>query len=186
VAIYIGALLFGGLLILASLVGAGDHPVDVHGAGSADPHAGGHGNALLAAILGVRFWSFAAAFFGVTGLVLRVVGGTALRASAPLVGAVVGAAAGFGASWFFRKMTRESVGRVVDAGALVGREGRLLLPVAHPQQGKVRLAQPAGGHLDLVAEAGAGEALVAGDEVIIVEVRGNVAVVTRAPATRNS
>ena len=182
-AIYIGALLFGGVLIIASIFGAGEHAVDVHSGDVTDPHAEGSGNALLAALVGIRFWSFGAAFFGLTGLLLRALGAAALAAP---VGAVVGAAAGFTASLLFRKMTRESVGRVSDVGALVGREGRLLLPVARAQQGKVRVAQPGGGHMDLVASVNGGddEALAAGDEVIVVEVRGTVAIVTRAPATR--
>jgi hypothetical protein len=179
---YIAALLFGGLLILASIFGAGEHDVDVHSGDVSDPHAES-GHVLLAALFGIRFWSFGAAFFGLTGLLLRVSGAGALAAP---VGAVVGAAAGFSASLLFRKMTRESVGRVGDAGALVGREGRLLLPVAPGQQGKVRVAQPGGGHVDLVASVNGGdEALAAGAEVIVVEVRGTVAVVTRAPAMRS-
>jgi membrane protein implicated in regulation of membrane protease activity len=183
VAIYIGALLFGGVLILASIFGAGEHSVDVHSGDVSDPHAEGSGNALLAALIGIRFWSFGAAFFGLTGLLLRVSGAATLAAP---VGAVVGAAAGFTASLLFRKMTREAVGRVGDASTLVGREGRLLLPVARTQQGKVRVAQPGGGHMDLVAAVNGGddEALAAGDEVIVVEVRGTVAIVTRAPGAR--
>lgn len=183
VAIYVGALLFGGVLIVASLVGAGDHPVGGHVGAGADPHAGG-GNAVLAALLGVRFWSFGAAFFGVTALLLHAVGGAALRAAAPLVSAAVGVGAGFAASLFFRSMTRASVGRVGEASALVGREGKLLLPVSRAQPGKVRLAQPPGGQLDLVAETSDDDALPAGAEVLVVELRGTVAVVTRGPATR--
>ena len=79
-------------------------------------------------------------------------------------------------------MSRESVGRVADAGSLVGRVGKLLLPVARDQQGKVRVAQPAGGHVDLVAASDDAEALTAGADVIVVEVRGTIAVVSRAPA----
>ena len=182
VAIYIGALLFGGVLIGAAAFGAGDHPVDGFAAHAADPHAEGSTHGQLIALFGLRFWSFATAFFGITGLLLRmagVSGGTA-------IGAAVGVAAGLAASVFFRKMTREAVGSVGAVGALVGREGRLLLPVTRAQPGKVRLPQPAGGHVDFVAEANEDEALAAGAEVIVVEVRGNVAVVTRAPATREA
>jgi hypothetical protein len=178
VAIFIGALLFGGLLIAASAFAAGDHPVDGFAAHAADPHAEGSAQGQIIALFGLRFWSFATAFFGVTGLLLRFVG---VPGATPIA-AVVGVASGLGASVFFRKMTREAVGRVGDVGALVGREGKLLLPVARAQQGKVRLALPAGGNVDLVAEAD--EALATGAEVIVVEVRGNVAVVARAPAVR--
>jgi membrane protein implicated in regulation of membrane protease activity len=186
VAIYVGALLFGGVLILASVLGAGDHPVDVHGADVTDPHAEGGGHAVVAALLSVRFWSFATAFFGLTSLLLRLVGGEALRAAAPVIGAGVGVVAGFVASTFFRRMTNASVGRVGDVGALVGREGKLLLPVTIRQPGKVRLPQAAGGSLDLVAESSDEEPLAAGADVIVVEVRGNIAVVSRAPGMRGA
>jgi hypothetical protein len=178
-AIYIGALLFGGVLIAASVLGAGDHPVDGFSAHAADPHAEGSGVGQLLALFGLRFWSFAAAFFGVTGLLLRVAG---VGAPGVVVAGVVGLGAGLAASVFFRKMTREVVGRVGDASALVGRMGQLLLPVARAQQGKVRLSHPGGGSTDLVAEGSDDEALATGIEVIVVEVRGNVAVVARAPA----
>jgi membrane protein implicated in regulation of membrane protease activity len=180
VAIYIGALLFGGLLIAASAFGAGDHPVDGFAAHAADPHAEGSTQGQLIALFGLRFWSFATAFFGVTGLLLHAAG---VPGGAAIAG-VVGASAGLGASVFFRKMTREAVGRVGEVGALVGREGKLLLPVARAQPGKVRLPLPAGGQVDFVAEANEDEVLAAGAEVIVIEVRGNVAVVTRAPAAR--
>jgi membrane protein implicated in regulation of membrane protease activity len=179
-AIYIGALLFGGVLIAASAFGAGDHPVDGFAAHAADAHAEGSLHGQIVALFGLRFWSFGAGFFGVAGLVLRVAGAPGGVA----VAAAIGVAAGLGASVFFRKMTREAVGRVGDAGALVGREGKLLLPVTRVQPGKVRLAQPAGGSVDLVAEVHDEETLAAGAEVMVVEVRGNVAVVTRAPAAR--
>ncbi len=41
---------------------------------------------------------------------------------------------------------------------------------------------PGGGHVDLLAESDDDDALDAGVEVLIVEVRGNVAIVERAPA----
>ncbi len=180
---YIGALLFGGLLIVASVLGAGDHPVDGFAAHAGDPHAEGSVQGLLIALFGVRFWTFGAAFFGLTGLLLHALG----VAGAPVIAGVVGAGAGLGASAFFRKMTRESIGRVGDVAAFAGRDGKLLLPVGRAQQGKVRVAQPAGGSVDFVAESDDenAETLPAGMDVIIVEVRGTVAVVTRAPASRH-
>jgi membrane protein implicated in regulation of membrane protease activity len=187
-AIYLGSLLFGGVLIAASVLAGADHGAELHGGGDAG-HGGGdtdHGGdkgqnqgPTWISLFGLRFWSFASTFFGITGLVLRAIG---LSALAPLVSGVVGVAAGLGASAAFRRLTGETVGQVRDAGALVGREGTLLLPVARGQRGKVRLAQPGGGDVDLLAESD--EALASGTEVLIVEVRGNVAMVARAPAER--
>jgi membrane protein implicated in regulation of membrane protease activity len=179
--IYLGSLLFGGVLIAATVVAGADHG-DVHlgdvDHGGDGGHDQGHANAWLS-LFGIRFWSFGTAFFGLTGLVLRALGWPGL---APIVAGAVGVATGLGASATFRTLTRESIGAVQSAGALVGREGKLLLPVARGQRGKVRLGLPAGGDLDLLAESGEDEALDAGATVLVVEVKGNVAVVARAPA----
>ena len=181
-AIYLGALLFGGVLIAASALGGADHGGDVHGGdagGHGDAHDQSHGSWL--SLFGLRFWSFGCAFFGLTGLVLRALGWPAL---APVLGTGIGIAAGLGASATFRALTHEVVGQVKGAAALVGREGKLLLPVARGQRGKVQLAQAAGGDVDFLAESDDEEVLAAGTEVLIVEVRGNVVVVERAPAER--
>ena len=159
VVVYVGSLLFGGVLIAASFFGAG-HDADVHAGGDAGHNVdGGHDQSQASAILslfGLRFWSFGSAFFGLTGLALYLIGGPALA--------------------------RDTIGQVKGASALVGREGRLLLPVARTQRGKVRMPVPGGGHIDLLAESDDDDALDAGVEVLIVEVRGNVAIVERAPA----
>jgi membrane protein implicated in regulation of membrane protease activity len=186
-AVYVGFLLFGGLLIVASFFGAG-HDADVH---VGDLHAGdsGHGDghdqsqaSAWLSLLGLRFWSFGAAFFGLTGLILHVAGGPVLAGATPFISAAVGVAAGLGASIAFRTLARDTIGQVRGAGALVGREGRVLLPIARAQRGKVRTEIPGGGHVDLLAESDDDGLIEAGADVLIVEVRGNVAIVERAPA----
>jgi membrane protein implicated in regulation of membrane protease activity len=186
VVVYVGSLLFGGVLIAASFFGAG-HDADVHAGGDTGGHGSGDGHdqsqaSAILSLFGLRFWSFGAAFFGLTGVVLQVLGGPALAVAAPLISGGVGVAAGLGASTAFRALARDTIGQVKGASALVGREGRLLLPVARTQRGKVRMPVPGGGHVDLLAESDDDEALDAGVEVLIVEVRGNVAIVERAPA----
>lgn len=186
-AVYIGSLLFGGLLIVASLFGAShdaDLHVDMHGGdghGAGDGHDQSNASALLS-LFGLRFWSFGAAFFGLTGVVLHVIGGPVLVAAAPFIAAGVGIAAGLGASTAFRTLSRDTVGQLRGAAAMIGREGRLLLPVARGQQGKVRVAVPGSGDVDMVAESDDDGVLDVGTVVLIVEFRGNVAVVARAPA----
>jgi hypothetical protein len=177
-AIYLGSLLFGGVLIAASALG-GDHG-EAHGG---EVHTGGdHGDgnhntgSAWLSLFGLRFWSFGAAFFGLTGLVLRALGWAAI---APVLATSLGVAAGLGASVTFRMVGRETIGEVKGAVALLGREGRLLLPVDRGQRGKVRLPQPGGGHVDLVAESDDAAALAAGSDVLVIEMRGNVAVVAR-------
>jgi membrane protein implicated in regulation of membrane protease activity len=190
-AVYVGSLLFGGLLIVASLFGAGhdaDMHVDLHvgdghgGQGDTDGHDQTQASAWLT-LFGLRFWSFGAAFFGLTGVILHAIGGPVVAAAAPFIAAGVGVAAGLGASTAFRALSRETVGQLRGAAALVGREGRLLLPVARGQRGKVRIAVPGSGDVDLVAESDDDGAIDAGAVVLIVEVRGNIAIVETAPAT---
>jgi len=190
-AVYVGFLLFGGLLIVASVFGAG-HDADIHvgdlhvgpvgdGHGHGDGHDQNQASAWLS-LFGLRFWSFGAAFFGLTGLILHLVGGAVLAVAAPFISAGVGVAAGLGASIAFRTLARDTIGQVRGAAALVGREGRVLLPIARAQRGKVRMAVPGGGHVDLLAESDDDGVIEAGADVLIVDVRGNVAVVERAPA----
>ena len=189
VVVYVGSLLFGGVLIVASFFGAG-HDADMHVGDCTSVTAGmAMATGTIRArrrrwlsLFGLRFWSFGAAFFGLTGLVLHLIGGPALAVAAPLISGGVGVAAGLGASTAFRALARDTIGQVKGASALVGREGRLLLPVARTQRGKVRMPVPGGGHVDLLAESDDDDALDAGVEVLIVEVRGNVAIVERAPA----
>jgi hypothetical protein len=180
-------LLFGGLLIAASFFGGG-HDVEVHAGDAGDAGHGGDGHDQSTAsawlsLFGLRFWSFGAAFFGLTGLILHLVAGPALAIMAPVIAGGVGVTSGLGASAAFRALARDTIGQVRGASALVGREGRLLLPVARTQRGKVRMPVPGGGHLDLLAESDDDDALAAGADVLVVEVRGNVAVVERAPAS---
>ena len=188
-AVYVGFLLFGGLLIVASVFGAG-HDADIHvgdlhvgegGHGHGDGHDQNQASAWLS-LFGLRFWSFGAAFFGLTGLILHLAAGPVLAVAAPFISAGIGVAAGLGASIAFRTLARDTIGQVRGAAALVGREGRVLLPIARAQRGKVRMAVPGGGHVDLLAESDDDGVIEAGADVLIVDLRGNVAVVERAPA----
>ena len=81
-AVYVGALLFGGVLLVASMVGFG-HDGDAHVGGDAGgDHGHGHDeNSSWLALFGVRFWSFGSAFFGLCGLILHKFGGDGLRPS---------------------------------------------------------------------------------------------------------
>ena len=74
--IYLTALAFGGILLVASLMGGHDHAD--HHAGDHDPdHADDHDAgsvaraALVLPFLSLRFWVFGLAFFGLTGAILH-------------------------------------------------------------------------------------------------------------------
>lgn len=187
--IYLAALAFGGILLLASLVAGHDH---------ADHHAGDHGQdqghdhdvgpaphaALVLPFLSLRFWIFGLAFFGLTGAVLHGLGLTSPLGAAALASAV-GLGFGYAAARLFLTLARQTVGQVAPDGGHVGREGKVLLPVARGQRGKVRVTA-AGVAVDLLAESDDERTLPAGTTVLIVAMRGTVAVVEQSPAPSSS
>jgi membrane protein implicated in regulation of membrane protease activity len=187
--IYLAALAFGGILLVASLVGHHDH-TDHH----AGDHAQGHPHdhdvaraphaALVLPFLSLRFWIFGLAFFGLTGALLRGVLSTSPLLAAALATAV-GLGLGYAAARLLQALARETVGQLPPEGGHVGREGTVLLPVARGQRGKVRVTT-AGVAVDLLAESDDERPLPAGTTVLIVAMRGTVAVVERSPAPSSS
>ncbi len=179
--IYVGCLLFGGVLVGASLVMDHDHGADGGGhdpGHGGDPHHGGAGFGALP-IFSLRFWTFALTGFGLTGTALSLLGtGGAL---VPLLAAGMGLGGGYGASRLVGALARAPVGLLRGAEAHVGREGTLLLPVARGQRGKLRL-EIGGLSTDFLAETDDDDALPTGTPVIVVGLRGPVALVTRSPA----
>ena len=92
---------------------------------------------------------------------------------------------GYGAARLFQALAREAVGQLAPDGGHVGREGKLLLPVARGQRGKVRVSA-SGVAVDMLAESDDERPLPAGTTVLIVAMRGIVAVVERSPTPPSS
>jgi membrane protein implicated in regulation of membrane protease activity len=177
--IYVGSLLFGGVLLGASILGGhGDGHFDT---GASDGPDGGHGHDYSRLpFLSLRFWAFAVAFFGLSGAALTAFG--ALGALTPLVAGGVGLGCGYVSARVLSGLSRNSVGLLGDANAHLGREGRVLLPLGRGQRGKIRL-QIGGTSTDLVAETDSDGTLAPGETALIVGMRGNVALVERNPAS---
>lgn len=188
--IYIGGLLFGGVLLGASVVGGhGDHG-DTHGGGHGPDHGQGHGqghgndhqqqhNPLLP-FLNLRFWAFASAFFGLTGLALSFLGGLGVAVTAVIAGGV-GLGCGYGSWRVLRALTTRPVGLLGDAEAHVGREAQVLLPIERGRRGKIRLSI-GGTATDMVAETEGEGRLMPGEVALVVGMRGPVALVELSPA----
>jgi membrane protein implicated in regulation of membrane protease activity len=181
--IYVGGLLFGGVLLAASIFGGHAEHGDLGGHGGAE-HDGPHAGHSLP-FFSLRFWAFTLAFFGLTGAALTLTGsgnGNGMTALVPLLAGAVGLGCGVVSARVLRLLGRDSVGLLGDASAHVGREGRLLLPVGQRkgQRGKIRL-QIGGTSTDLVAETEGEAGLQAGETVLVVGIRGNVALVERTP-----
>jgi membrane protein implicated in regulation of membrane protease activity len=181
--VYIASLALGGVLLGVSLFGGHAHDGELGG------DVGGHGadghatvdhdvQSFLLPFLSLRFWVFALCFFGLTGSVLHGFG-LALTALVPWIAGAVGLGTGYTASRLLMTLTHSPVGLLGDANH-VGREGKLLLPLTPGQRGKLRL-QGTGQVTDLIAESASGHDLPAGASVLIIEMRGAVAVVEPAP-----
>jgi membrane protein implicated in regulation of membrane protease activity len=191
--VYLAALAFGGILLVASLVGGHDH-ADHHAGGHDQDHGDAHAHdhdaglaahaTLVLPFLSLRFWIFGLAFFGLTGALLHGLGLTSPLVAA-VIATVLGIGFGYGAARLFQTLARETVGQVAPDGGHVGREGKLLLPVARGQRGKVRVST-GGVAVDLLAESDDERELPAGTTVLVVALRGTVAVVERSPAPSDS
>jgi membrane protein implicated in regulation of membrane protease activity len=170
VSVYLGCLLFAGVLLAASAVFDHDH---AHDGGAGHAHDG-----LGLPLLSLRFWTFALGAFGLTGALLTWAG------LAPVVTTVAAGAVGLGVGWgaarALGRLARRPLGLLPAAEAHVGREGTLLLAVAPGQRGKLRL-QAGGTVSDFLAETD-GASLPAGTAVLVVGVRGNALLVERSPA----
>lgn len=194
--VYLFALVVGfGILALQSAMG---------GKGGSDEVAGGHGSHggdaggkslaaddaagksgpdggsfdFVAFFLSLRFWIFTALGFGMAGSLLHY-----LNLAAPLVVFALAVASGLGAGIFaslvFRLVMRTSVSSTADVTHARGTVGRVLIPVGKQKVGQIRVVLR-GQSVDLVAKTD-GEELARGDQVIVEEIEGNTARVSKSP-----
>jgi membrane protein implicated in regulation of membrane protease activity len=127
-------------------------------------------------LLSVRFWSFALVAFGLVGALLALIGtlgGTAIL----LVALGAGASSGTFAVTVIRRLLFRSPSSGSTYAELVGKVGRVIVPI-DGVPGKVRV-ELRGAWVDVVARAK--EPIDTGETVIVEEVDGDAAVVSRAP-----
>jgi membrane protein implicated in regulation of membrane protease activity len=208
---YVFALVLGFVLLGASFLMGGDHDgdgdtdvsadadadVDVdHGDvdhadvdhadmdGHADAGHDAHGDvAGLFGVLGsLRFWTFFLAFGGLTGLVLD---GLSLTGEYLALGLAiaVGYATGWTAVALLRRLSANDTGVAAGVSDYVGKSGELLISVGPGRIGKIRI-ELKGTTVDFLALAD--EEIGKGQEALIVELRGDKAVVASIGAARAS
>ncbi len=184
--VYLAALVLAlGAIVVPQLVGG--HAADGvdgvaggHDAGAA--HAGaelGHGEPFVALFLSLRFWSFAALGFGLSGSLLHAF---ALAAPGVVLGLAIGSGAlsGIFAALVFRALRRGSTGAAVATSAAVGRVGRVVVACARGRVGQVRL-ELAGQAVDLAATTSE-DLLARGESVVVSEIgRDGTVHVVRSP-----
>lgn len=193
---YIGALLFGGVLLALSLFAGGDD-ADADG----DGHGGGHGEAdgdadghdshaaqvahehggaidgFLATFASLRFWTFFFAFGGGTGLALTILGLPSVVTA--IAAGVMGAVAGGFASWAFRYIAKNSLSSSLSSEDWIGRTAKVTVPVSPERAGKILMSFDNEVKELLALSAGASDgAIGVGEEVLVVSMADGVAKVT--------
>lgn len=208
-ALVLGGTLLGASIVLGGHAEAdapelegGDADLDAHPGGDHEPadHADHHADptappvgdlvqvarglparrrARLAGLFSLRFWTFFAAFFGLTGVTLE---GLGLAAALPaLVAALLmGLMAGGTATAAFRRLSASTTGIAAASRDYVGKSGRVLVPIHPGGLGKIRMTLR-GTTVDVLAAA-EGETIDVGEQALVIEMRDTTAIVVRQPA----
>ncbi len=183
--LYVFAAVLGAVLLVFSLGFGGETDADADldadlGADGAEAgetdaaHADAGG--LFATLVSLRFWTFFATFFGVTGLLFEGLGVLASPVASAVVSAAVGFAAGQVVVRVLRHLARPAGGEVPDRGAYLGKTGRVLVPITPGGLGKVRI-ELAGRTVDVSARTEDDAPIAAGTTVLLVEMRDQTAIV---------
>lgn len=184
--IYLICLLVGGFFVALSIFGGTDSDADADldveadaGMDGGPDDAGSSDGVGLVDLLSVRTLFLFAAFFGLTGILLSLLGtGEPFTA---VLAALVGLVVGLGGNYVIKRIGYEHVSSDVSIADLKGLTGNVLIPFGGAQKGKISLV--ARGHrLQLVARAFENQTIdvfEAGDEVVVVRVDGNVAEVVK-------
>jgi hypothetical protein len=162
--LYLGALAFGGTLLIASMVlGAKDADQDAE---HVDKDGGVIDGFAWLPVASLRFWTFFLAFGGATGTLLTWAGGLH-PAVTGAIAFVVGWLCGLGMVQAMRSIRRGSVGSEVSARELGGETAEVVVPVSRGSHGKVRVSAKGRVH-DLIAETDDDATFATGSKVMIV------------------
>jgi membrane protein implicated in regulation of membrane protease activity len=186
---YVFALVLGSILLGASFLLGGDADVDADADFDmdADVDADGDSHGDLGGFFGVlgsmRFWTFFAAFFGLTGIILD---GLALAAPVVAFGLAigVGAVTGWTAVKLLNHLSANDTGVAAGVDDYVGKTGEMLLAAGPNRLGKIRI-ELKGTTVDVLAESD--EALVErGEQALIVEMRDAKALIVKLDSARRA
>jgi hypothetical protein len=185
-AIYMTAAGVGGALILLPILLGHHGSVPGHGDAGHDHAAdtGGHGvleSTLWLTVFSMRFWSYACAFFGFTGLLFTSLHLGASEEETLAISGATGFACGLVASAIIARLRSEAIAPVPSETGYVGVEAEVLLEIQPKEPGRIRLSSR-GSLIDLPAQSQRGETFPVGARVLVVEAAGGVATVVAAPA----
>jgi membrane protein implicated in regulation of membrane protease activity len=162
-----------------------DADVDADVDGLDHGEVGGHGDVsgFLLTFVSFRFWTFFLAFFGMTGLVLDLLGLVENEWITLALALVMGFGTGTGAMAAIRKLGADTSGEAIESSDYVGKTARVLVPFEGSRVGKVRVSLK-GSQIDLLASSVEDDDSFAGrEEVLIVEMDGLHAKVAAVDAT---
>lgn len=184
--VYLGALVASlGILVLQLVLGGKDVDAAAHGL----DHEGLDGNHLgkdlaqadagvVALFASTRFWIFAALGFGLSGSLIHYLALAGVVATAIIAGGA-GLSSGLFAALAFRAVRRASVSTTAQTAGAAGRVGKVLVACSPGKVGQIRV-ELVGSSVDLMATTDE-EEIPRGADVLVVEVRGEVAHVAKRP-----
>jgi len=170
------AALVAALGVFAVQLAGGHH--DVGGAHDAS-HDGGdqdHASSTWSLFASTRFWTFALLAFGLVGSALTVFG-LAGGATIAVLASGSGLASGLFAASVIRSLTSRPASSHSMASDVIGRIGRVIVPLVPGGMGKVRV-EVKGGVVDYVARSK--ESIDAGESVLVEDAEEGELVVSRA------
>jgi len=158
--LYLFSLVSGGLTLLASTPPSGARNI-------------------REALRSRRYWTLVLSFFGLTGLALSnlCVGASSCCGSIPLA-IVVALGLALFTVLLLSKLSAGDTSTAADERDFVGKTGRVLVPFAAGQLGKIRITLRSG-VVDAVAKTDEAEAFAVGDEALIIHMDGAHVVVIR-------
>jgi membrane protein implicated in regulation of membrane protease activity len=195
---YLFAMIVGGILLAASIFFGGDADADAdvdadfdadadvdadadHGQqGITTEHLDSHGSlgGFVASFLSLRFWTFFAAFFGMTGLLLAQVSPATGATQGLVLSIGTGVVIGQITTAVFRHFAKSDTGTAATERDYVGLTGRVTVGFSSGDLGKVRVTLK-GTTVDLLATCEDEEPFSKGEEVLVIQMSGTQATVAR-------
>ena len=162
--VYVAAMIAGGgLVLVSSLAGGGDADIALEGEAEL-------GGASFYPFLQLKFWSFFAAFYGLTGFLLHRQDVSA--AVSLVISIAVGGFFGFTISWALHRLQSQQRGSLVRVQQVVGLEGLVRTAVRGETPGEIRLLA-SGRTVDYLAVSDTARRIEAGETVIGLSIDGS-------------
>lgn len=185
----VAAILGGGLILLSALGGFGDHSFDADANTDIDTshdltdvaHASSD---FWLPFFSMRFWVYFVGGFGLFGLATTLFNVTAepIRMFASLA---TGLLTGTIAAYLMRWARRDDTDSSVKEADFLGVTGTMVVPPTNGEPGKIRVSVK-GDLIDMLALPLEGASIAKGDEIVVVTVEGDRAVVAKASDYLNS